>query len=130
MKPKPFSALNHFTVPSAMCWFPDCAVCDDRGPAGWRLPRSATVAGPLPGLSRGTSAFRARSERVVTKLEHVAVGIAHVQPDALTLGSEELGRTADDVEDTRVRDGLEVARFDDETHVVDVRDTRPAVVVD
>src|SRR6478735_5684939 len=103
MKPKPFSALNHFTVPSAMCWFPDCAVSVTfRVARAGRIaiPRSRTVAGARWRPGRGP----APSEPVMTELHDVAVGVPHVQSDALPAGPEELGRTPDDVEGAGVRD--------------------------
>src|SRR3954453_21612299 len=116
MKPKPFSALNHFTVPSAMCWFPDCAVSLTfgsalAGPAGSAHPESTTVAGPTRPSSRGA---------VVPKLDHIAVGITHVKADSLAARAEKFRRSTHHVEGAGVGDRLEITRLDDETHVVHV----------
>jgi len=50
----------------------------------------------------------------MAQLHDVAVGVPHVQSDTLSAGAEQLGRTAYDVEHPGVRDGLQVARLDDD----------------
>ena len=80
MNPKPFSSLNHFTVPIAMCLLPVCYVARTlkatlRAPGAYTVPRAArgSPCGRLAGAGTAGGWSRFSTSRTPATLRTVAL---------------------------------------------------------